>query len=209
MNDWQSPDGLITLHCGDCMREMPDGAFDLAICDPPYGEGDKLTNGGTWAAKYTKADAKWDIRPTPEYFDELRRVSANQIVWGGNNFTRDLNPARCFLTWIKPQMSGMHTMADSELALTSFDQNARTVRIGKGNEIRIHITQKPVALYHWLLTNYAKPGQTILDTHAGSCSLAIACHNMGFSLTGYEIDEEYFTAAVKRIEAHIKQGRLF
>jgi len=201
-----------TLYLADCleaMREMPDKAFDLAIVDPPYGHKDKLTSGGTWAAKYTKEDSKWNVEPPPEYFSELRRVAINQIVWGGNYFTRHLDPGRCFITWEKPEMAGMHTMADSELALTSFDRNARIIKIGRENGIRIHIVQKPVALYRWLLTNYAKPGDTILDTHLGSGSIAIACHDLGFHLTGYEIDEEYLSGAVKRIERHLRQPRLF
>jgi site-specific DNA-methyltransferase (adenine-specific) len=199
----------INLHLGDCleaMRVMPDNAFDLAMCDIPYGLGDKLTQGGTWANKYKKGDASWDVLPSEEYFNELFRVSSNQIIWGGNY--ANLPPTRCFLIWDK--VAQMDTMADCEFAWTSFDRNAKIFRhVRNTSEKRIHITQKPVKLYEWLLTNYANEGDKILDTHGGSMSIALACGNLGFYLDCYELDPDYFHAAHKRIESHFSQLNAF
>ncbi len=199
----------INLHFGDsleAMRLMPDNAYDLAICDIPYGLGDKLIQGGTWANKYKKGDASWDVLPSEEYFNELFRVSRNQIIWGGNY--ADLPPTRCFLIWDK--VAQMDTMADCEFAWTSFDRNAKIFRhVRNTSEKRIHITQKPVKLYEWLLTNYAKEGDKILDTHFGSGSHGIACGNLGFDLDAYELDEDYFNASVNRINEHFKQLNAF
>jgi len=209
-NEQHKKSKIELLHC-DCMEYMatlPDKAFDLAIVDPPYGLGEKLTSGGTWAAKYTKQDSAWDVAPERSYFVELARVSKNWIVWGGNYFTEYLPPARCFLTWIKPEMLGMHTMADCELALTSFDKNAKIIDITKGGEKRIHPTQKPVKLYKWLLRNYAKEGDRILDTHLGSGSSAIAAHYGGFDFVGMELDEDYYKAACERFDRETAQAAL-
>jgi len=204
---------MIRLFNQDClaaMRAMPDKAYELAIVDPPYGLGDTLINGGTWSVKYKQKGVQWDIAPTKEYFEQLRRVSVNQIIWGGNYFVEHLNPARCFIVWVKPNILNMHTMADCEIALTSFDKNAKIINLSSLAEgQRIHICQKPVKLYEWLLKNYAKPGDRILDTHGGSASIALACYNMGFDLDLYEIDKDYYEAAVKRLEAHKRQGTLF
>jgi len=190
----------------DLMAEYEDNHFELAIVDIPYGLGDKLTNGGTWASKYKKGDAGWDRLPEPEYFKELFRVSKNQIIWGGNYVT--LPPNRCYIIWDKIAL--MNTMADSEYAWTSFDRNAKTFRhVRNTSEKRIHITQKPVKLYKWLLENYAKPGDNILDTHLGSGSIAIACHYLGFDLTGSELDTDYFEAMQKRIKEETAQISLF
>lgn len=200
---------MIELHNMDCMeamKDMPDNAYDLAIVDPPYGIGDKLTQGGTWASKYAKGDASWDIAPPIKYWEELFRVSKNQIVWGGNYF--GLPPNRCFIIWDK--VAHMDTLADCEMAWTSFDKNAKIFKhVRNTSEQRIHICQKPVKLYEWLLTNYAKEGDKILDTHLGSGSIAIACHNLKFDLTGYELDTEYYEAATKRLKQHQAQQRLF
>jgi site-specific DNA-methyltransferase (adenine-specific) len=197
---------LYNMDCMEAMKDIPDNAYDLAIVDIPYGLGDKLTQGGTWANKYKKGDASWDVLPSDEYFDELFRVSKNQIIWGGNY--ANLPPTRCFLIWDK--VAQMDTMADCEFAWTSFDRNAKTFRhVRNTSEKRIHITQKPVKLYEWLLTNYAKEGDKILDTHLGSGSIAIACHNLKFDLTGYELDTEYYEAATKRLKQHQAQQRLF
>jgi len=196
----------------DCMALMsryPDKHFDLAIVDPPYGLGEKITTGGTWAAKYTKADSSWDVAPDASYFQELRRVSQNWIIWGANYFSQYLPPTRGFVVWHKPNMEGMHTMANCELAWTSFDRNAKTVSITRPSEDRIHVCQKPVALYRWLLENYAKPGQRILDTHLGSGSHAIACHYYGAHLTACEIDADYFREASARINRETAQTTLF
>jgi site-specific DNA-methyltransferase (adenine-specific) len=203
---------LLDIRLMDCMKlmaEYPDKHFDLAIVDPPYGLGDKLTTGGTWASKYTKSDSSWDVVPCKEYFLEIKRVSFNFIIWGGNYFTDYLSPSRGFIVWHKPNMEGMNTMANCELAWTSFDRNAKMVSISRPSENRIHPTQKPVKLYSWLLQNYAKPGDRILDTHLGSGSIAIACHYRGHPLTACEIDPDYYAAAVERIRRETRQSSLF
>ena len=146
----------------------------------------------------------WDIAPPPEYFKELARVSQNQIIWGGNYF--DLPPTRCFIVWRKKNipLEGF-SMAPVEYAWTSFNDNAAQFEAfssgGSGREERFHPTQKPVALYEWLLTRYAKKGDKILDTHAGSASSLIACHNMGFDFVGCEIDDVYYKLANERLQA--------
>ena len=201
----------INLHNCDCMefmKDVPDDYYELAIVDVPYGIGDeKLTSGGTWASKYKKGSCSWDVKPKKEYFDELFRVSKNWIVWGGNYFSENITGSRCFIVWRKLQMLGMHTMSDCELALTSFDKNAK-IYDGNNSTDRIHPTQKPVALYKWLLQNYAKEGDKILDTHGGSMSIAIACHDMNFNLDLCELDKDYFLAGKKRLEKHQTQSTL-
>ena len=200
---------LLNMDCMEYMRSLPDNAFDLAIVDPPYGIGDeKLTSGGTWAAKYKKGDCAWDTAPEGDYFRQLTRVSKNWIVWGGNYFTHHLQGSRCFIVWRKLQMLGMHTMADCELALTSFDKNAK-IWDGSNSSDRIHPTQKPVKLYEWLLTTYAKPDQRILDTHLGSASSAIAAHYFGCEFVGTELDADYYAAAKARFERETAQQDMF
>tara|TARA_R100001244_G_scaffold785_1_gene1470 strand:+ start:894 stop:1517 length:624 start_codon:yes stop_codon:yes gene_type:complete len=206
----------------EAMKEMSDNQFDLAIVDPPYGikENAHRINKPKKAAAKTKLynSSIWDCsKPTEKYFQQLFRVSKNQIIWGGNYFIDNLTSTRCFIVWDK-QSEYSQQVADCELAWTSFKKSVKKFTFRwcgmlqgdmKNKEIRIHPTQKPVALYEWLLINYAKKGDTILDTHLGSGSIAIACHNLGFELTGYEIDKEYFEAANKRIEQHKAQKRLF
>ena len=210
----------IELHNMDCMealREMPDNAFDLAIVDPPYGLGDRLVKGGAKDGMGTMrnlADDKvttWDDKiPPPEYFTELQRVSKNQIIWGGNYFLDYLGKTDGFVVWDK--MNGTNPMADCELAWQNIKGTTRMFRwhhFSGERTTKIHPTQKPVKLYEWLLMNYAKEGDKILDTHLGSGSIAIACHNLKFDLTGYELDEDYFKAATKRLEQHQRQIRMF
>ncbi len=171
---------------------------------------DASRTGGTWAGKYESKVKHWDIAPKPEYFDELARVSKNQIIWGGNYFL--LPPTRCFLVWRKLTISESFSMAMCEYAWTSFNDNAKWIEIAPqndGGKKRFHPTQKPIKLYHWILNGYAKPGFKILDTHLGSGSIAIACYDMGFDLCGYEIDKDYYDAAVNRLENHKKQLTLF
>ena len=200
--------------CLEAMKEMKDNQFDLAIVDPPYGIGASEMTMGSGKNKKYKKGKKWDNEtPTQKYFNEIQRVSKNQIIWGGNYFADKLKPTRCYIFWDKG-INGDCDFADGELAWCSFDKVLRKAPIRyKGflgaDNIRIHPTQKPVKLYEWLLMNYAKEGDTILDTHLGSGSIAIACHNLGYDLTGYEIDKEYFKAAKKRIEQHKQQTRLF
>ena len=202
---------MINLHNGDCMEalaKMQDNEFDLAIVDPPYGLGKKIYSGGTKGCKFHTlfGDNKWDDNvPPKEYFDELFRVSKNQIIWGGNYF--DLPPTRTIVCWDK--MKGDNNFSMWEMAWTSFDKPAKMFRQNSGGNDRIHPTQKPVKLYEWLLIKYAKEGDKILDTHLGSGSIAIACHNLGYDLEGYELDTEYYNAAVKRYNDHIAQLKMF
>ena len=207
---WGVVMATINLHFGDslaAMRAMPDQCYDLAIVDPPYGikrAGHDKTHGWKFFEKKS-----WDNEiPPPEYFAELRRVSKQQIIWGGNYF--DLPPTRCILIWDKCQYN--LDMGDGEMAWTSFD---RVMRIWAKNRCvllqeggTIHPTQKPVALYQWCLEHFAKPGDRILDTHLGSGSIAIACHNMGYDLDAWELDPEYHAAAVARFTQHTQQLQL-
>ena len=202
---------LYNMDCMDAMKEMPDNAYDLAIVDPPYGI-NKLWVGGSghgWGkARDDGLKRDWDNDiPNKEYFTELHRVSANQIIWGGNYFTDHLEPSRCWLSWLKPERG--FTLSEFELAWTSFDKVTRVFEHMRNEIGRTHPTQKPVKLYEWLLMNYAKEGDKILDTHLGSGSIAIACHNLKFDLTGYELDAEYYEAATKRLKQHQAQQRLF
>ena len=186
----------------ELMARYPDKYFDLAIIDIPYGLGNKLVIEGTWNKKWQKKGADWDILPKKEFYIELFRVSKNWIIFGGNYAIEHLPNCRNFIAWHKPYMEGMHTMSNVELALTSFDMNAKFVSINKGIDERIHITQKPVALYKWLLDKYANTGDKILDTHLGSGSIAIACADLGFDLTACELDIEYYNKALERIKNH-------
>jgi site-specific DNA-methyltransferase (adenine-specific) len=192
----------------ELMARYPDGYFDLSIIDIPYGLGDKLTI-GKWSKKWQKKGADWDVLPKKEFYTELFRVSKNWIIFGGNYAIEYLPNCRNFIAWHKPYMEGMHSMSNVELALTSFDMNAKFVSINKGVDERIHITQKPVALYKWILSKYAKQGDKILDTHLGSMSIAIACHDLGFDLIGCELDAEYYQKGLERVNNHIAQQNLF
>lgn len=209
---------LLNMDCMEYMKELPDKAFDLAIVDPPYGI--KRDNGFGGFGGFGKPIARkkykgdWDSsRPDDSYFIELLRVSKQQIIWGGNFFTDQIPQANHWIFWDK--QNTMPTFGDGELAWTSFDRNSVKRHILQYNGLlgkeleRIHPTQKPVKLYEWLLTNYAKPGQRILDTHLGSGSSAIAAHNLGFDFVGMELDKDYYEAAVKRFEKHKAQGDLF
>jgi len=197
----------ITNECNmELMSRYEDNYFDLAIVDPPYGI--DIQNSGTKFKRYGE-NKNWDNEvPTKKYFDELFRVSKNKIIWGGNYF--DLPPTRCFLIWDKQQPQEV-SFASCEYAYTNFDKSAKTfyMRPQNADNIRIHPTQKPVKLYEWLLMNYAKEGDKILDTHLGSGSIAIACHNLGYDLTACELDKEYYEAAIKRIERHKQQLTMF
>ena len=194
----------------ELMKRYPDNYFDLAIVDPPYGLMDKLVNGGAGRnGKFdkNKDSVKWDILPTKEYFIELMRVSENQIIWGSNYF--DLPPTRCNIIWDKMQE---FTGSDFELAWTSFDKASKAFRMSRVeaySQGKIHPTQKPTTLYKWILDKYAKQGDKILDTHLGSGSIAIACHDYGFDLTACELDKEYFDKAMQRINNHMSQQKLF
>lgn len=189
----------------DLMRGFPDKHFDLAIVDPPYGINFAKTHTGKgWTVRESK---DWDkTRPGREYFTEVFRVSQNQAIWGANYFTEHLPASQGWVFWDKGQRD--FSLADGELCFTSFDRALRVfdfARAHANQEWKIHPTQKPVALYRWLLENYAKPGQRILDTHLGSGSIAIACHYFGAHLTASEIDADYFNAALERIKRETAQ----
>ena len=199
---------LYNMDCMDLMAQFPDKYFELAIVDPPYGIGDKFKGGKTGKMNFNEIVNKdWDKVPTPEYWEQLFRVSKNQIVWGGNYFA--LPPTRCFIVWDK-LISEDFSLAMAELAWTSFDKLAKIVRMPTPKDGgKIHPTQKPIKLYQWLLKNYAKPGDKILDTHVGSASSLIACHQMGFDFIGSELDKEYFDKATERLELVKSQTTLF
>ena len=220
------------IDCMEYMRTLPDNAFDLAVVDPPYGGG--FTEGGgckgwftkyhqsadsaeqynrfgskdSWFEKYKRDGAvKWDIAPPLEYFDELFRVSRNQIIWGGNYF--NLPPTRCFLIWRKLTISENFTMAMAEYAWTSFNSNAKVFECAPQDTTRFHPTQKPVSLYAWIYKRYAKHGDRILDTHLGSGSSRIAAYDAGLDFVGCEIDKTYFDAEERRFAEHSAQMNLF
>jgi site-specific DNA-methyltransferase (adenine-specific) len=209
----------ITNECNmQLMSRYPDNYFDLAIVDPPYGIGaDKAQNAGgeKWGYKEYKA-TDWDNSiPPPSYFHELRRVSKNQIIWGGNYMTDYLKPSMGWIIWDKGQRD--FSLADGEMAWTSFNKAMRIYEFSRAACIKsnntslekFHPTAKPFELYKWILDKYAKPNDKILDTHLGSGSIAIACHDYGFDLTACELDKEYYDKAMQRINNHISQQKLF
>jgi len=212
---------VFNTDCLEAMKKYPDNYFELAIVDPPYGinhaeiagkqSGKKYGNAATAKKTYTSKD--WDKEiPSEEYFNELFRVSKNQIIWGGNYMVKYLVPSMGWLFWDKN--NGDNGFSDGELAFTSFDKGLRKIKITwngmiqydmKNKENRIHPTQKPVALYRWLLKNYAKPNDKILDTHLGSGSSRIACDMEGYDFTGFELDKDYFDASIKRFNNYKQQ----
>tara|TARA_R110001583_G_scaffold74381_3_gene206199 strand:+ start:156 stop:803 length:648 start_codon:yes stop_codon:yes gene_type:complete len=205
----------------DLMSRYPDNYFELAIVDPPYGigvDGDinirKPDRKSTWNKKEKYTQKNWDNEPpTKEYFEELKRVSKNQIIWGGNYFTDFLKPSKCWIFWNK-LFDKTFNFSHGELAWSSFNSQLKMFTKSskaetRGGKDRIHPTQKPVKLYEWLLINYANEGDKILDTHLGSGSIAIAAHNLGFDLVGCELDKEYYEAACKRLKQHQAQLTMF
>lgn len=201
----------IELHNVDClpfMKQCEDKQFDLAIVDPPYGIG--MDGNNNWSG--SKHEVKeWDNdAPSKEYFDELMRISKNQIVWGANHFiSRMPYDSKCWLIWDKKNDG--FSFADGEMAWTSFDTAVRFFRYHRGQQTdkRIHPTQKPKELYRWILKNYANEGDLIFDSHFGSGSIALACDDLGFDLVACEIDKDYFDKANKRIEPCRRQRTLF
>lgn len=195
----------------DMMSRYPDKYFELAIVDPPYGININISIGrrkGNKKSNYHKFAGNDKSIPNKQYFEELKRVSKNQIIWGGNYMIEFLKASPCWLLWDKGFSEDV-TFAQFELAWTSFDSSAKKFDKNPNQLNRIHPTQKPVALYKWLLHNYAKPGDKILDTHLGSGSIAIACHDYGFELTACELDKEYYEKAIRRIKDHVSQLTLF
>ena len=211
--------GYYNMDCMEGMKEFPDKYFDLCIVDPPYGIGaseknstDKKQSKKSATKSNDYGNQNWDNEvPKKDYFDELFRVSKNQIIWGVNYYPYDfLSGGRIY--WDK--CVTMPTYSNGELAYCSLINSLKSVKIAwhgmiqenmKNKEIRIHPTQKPVALYEWLLINYAKQGDKILDTHVGSASSLIACHNLGFQYVGFELDKEYYEQSLKRLETAKKQ----
>lgn len=203
--------------CMDLMARYEDNYFDLAIVDPPYGIDVNMNAGLRKGQKKRYKVKDWDKGiPSPEYFTQLQRVSKNQIVWGCNYFDGLLwSSGR--ISWFK-NVGADNDYSDCELAMSSFNNKVTNVKVDWSGFImpsnergtkRIHPTQKPIQLYEWILMKYAKDGDKILDTHLGSGSIAIACHNLGYELTGCELDKDYYEAAMKRIEEHKQQQRLF
>ena len=198
----------------ELMARYPDKYFDLAIVDPPYGINMGMGHKGSEKRgdknKYKTFAGEDNSIPTKEYFDELFRVSKNQIIWGGNYMTEFLEPKASWIIWDKKQPEEF-SMAMAELAWSSFGSPMKIYqkRVVGADDVRVHPTQKPAALYKWLLDKYAKQGDKILDTHLGSGSIAIACHDYGFELTACELDAEYYEKAKQRIQNHIKQLTLF
>lgn len=197
---------FLNMDCMDGMKQFPDKYFELAIVDPPFGIG---------AAKMKRGNSKiqpdknktWDnAPPAKEYFNELFRTSKNQIIWGGNYFS--LEPTRCFLIWDKGESMYERSFAECELAWTSFDESARMFKYNPNQLDRIHPTQKPIKLYEWLLGKYAHTGDKILDTHVGSASSLIACHNLHFDYVGFELDPDYYRDATARLESAKSQMKL-
>ena len=234
MNPYEQP-GFYNADCMEAMRHFPDKFFDLAVVDPPYGiSADRFSNGtgykdhnGLSTAKrlrlnngagklkgrvLNQSDCSWDTKPPgKEYFDELRRVSRNQIIWGGNYF--DLPPTRGIIVWDKIQP--WENFSQVEMAWSSFSTPAALFRYSNTTSAnadhigKIHPTQKPVALYSWILGRYAKPGDKILDTHAGSASSLVACHRAGLDAWGFEIDQTYYAMANERLQREKAQVTIF
>ena len=203
--------GFYNRDCMEGMKEFPDNYFDLAIVDPPYGIG---ASGKTYGKRIIKHEKKnWDSEPPPpSYFKELFRVSEKQIIFGGNYFSLPLTGGWIF--WDKDKGKET-TFSDGELAWTNFLNTLKKVAIrydgfiGMDEGGRLHPTQKPVKLYEWLLSKYAKPGYKILDTHVGSASSLIACHRGGFDYVGFELDKDYYNMANKRLETEKSQTSIF
>jgi site-specific DNA-methyltransferase (adenine-specific) len=200
------------------MARYPDNYFDLAIVDPPYGiNADKIQNNKKGKNGYIQyKSTEWDnCIPSQEYFDELMRVSKNQIIWGGNYMTEFLKPSMGWIIWDKGQRN--FDLADGEMAWTSFNKAMRIFDFARSSCIKsnntmikkFHPTAKPFELYKWILDKYAKENDKILDTHLGSGSIAIACHDYGFELTACELDTEYYNKAIQRIKNHVSQQKLF
>ena len=195
--------------CMELMARYPDNYFDLAIVDPPYGIGANKMTLGNGKRKVFRGNSDWDnSAPNTEYFLELIRVSKNQIIWGGNYFIDYLSNSQGFIIWDKKQPENF-SLAMCEFAYSSIQSPAKIFRYSVLSEKdKIHPTQKPVALYKWLLDKYAKEGDKILDTHLGSMSIAIACADYGFELVGCELDLDYYNAGIKRLKNHLSQTRI-
>lgn len=190
------------MDCMGLLKQVPDKYFELAVVDPPYGLG--IETSGTYFKQFKTRG--WDnSTPSSEYFEELKRVSKNQIIWGGNYF--GLPAHRAFIVWDK--MTYIPSMSQVEQAWTSFDSPARLCKINSNNANRIHPTEKPQALYEWIFKNYAKENDKILDTHLGSGSSRIAADRANLPFVGCELDPDYFYASVKRFREYSAQQTMF
>ena len=206
-------DPNINLHLGcslAAMREMEDNQYDLAIVDPPYEikTSNPYQGGGFLSTRGLNKDNKikqWDKAPPPEYFEQLFRVSKEQIIWGGNYF--NLPPTRCVIAWDKKQ--AWDNFSGWEMAWTSYNKPAPIFHYNNSRGGKIHPTQKPIPLYKWLLQKFAKEGDKILDTHLGSGSIACACYDLGFDLDAWELDKDYFEKTMERYNEHSRQTKLF
>jgi len=199
-------------NCADLMARFPDGYFDLAICDPPFGNNTAVERGtGHWAERHVPRRKKWDAAPGADYFTDLFRVSKHQIIFGAQFYTNLLPVRRGWVCWYKSDEVKGRSFSEFELAWTSWNIAARhfTYKPFIKDGQRYHPNQKPIELYAWLLSTYAKPGWKILDTHMGSGSSVIACHNAGFDVWACEIDADYFKDAKRRIDCVVKQQELF
>lgn len=223
--------GFYNMDCMDALHDFPDNYFDLAVVDPPYGinvfRKDNASRSKLATSKSYKKYAGGDsAAPDPEYFRQLKRISRNQIIFGANHFMDNIAEgfrggasgisSPCWIVWDK--QNGQNDFADGELAFTSFQTAVRIFRftwagMRQGNmrekEVRIHPTQKPVALYDWIFHNYTERGQKILDTHVGSASSLIAAHKAGLRFVGFELDPEYYAAAVRRYDRETAQLSIF
>jgi len=204
----------ITNECNMIMMSRyPDNYFDLAIVDPPYGLGTKTTDGGSKKNSQTKfmkdiRRTNWDNAiPSEKYFTELKRVSKNQIIWGGNYMAEHIGNTKCILIWDK--MTYIPTMSQFEFAFCSMNKHPQMIKINSNDPNRQHPTQKPIKLYEWIIDKYTKEGDKILDTHLGSGSIAIACHNRKFELVACELDKEYYEASIKRFKQQTAQKTMF
>ena len=212
LNGGKASDKIAVYNC-DCMdllKQTPDNYYELSIVDPPYGINVTKMTLGNGKKKINRGNSDWDSKtPDLKYFKELRRVSKNQVIWGANYMTENLPPSMGWIYWDKG--TGLNDFSDGELAYTSFNRALRSYKVGwvganaKDKDGRFHPTQKPVKLYEWILMNYAKEGDKILDTHRGSASLDIACHNLGFDLVTCELDTDYFNEGNKRLKQHQNQ----
>lgn len=213
-----SRSAVFNMDCIELMKQVPNKFFNLAIVDPPYGVRDKWKTGGV--SKHTRFDterkmAEWDIAPDKSYFDELRRVSKNQIIWGANHFPEQMMFSRCWIVWDK--LTGDNGYGDCELAYTSFDRPIKKYTrfwLGahakeKEDEKRIHPTQKPISLYEWILKEFASEGDLILDTHLGSGSSRIAAYKNGYTFIGCELDTKYFEQQEARFKNFTAQQTLW
>jgi site-specific DNA-methyltransferase (adenine-specific) len=194
------------------MKSKPDNYYSLAIVDPPYGDfGGIERTGGTWSKKYDRDNKikRWDYKPDQKYFDELSRISKHQFIWGANYFAENLKNNRHFIIW-KKHIPENFTLGMCEYMWSSMNENSKVFEWASNSQgKRVHPTQKPVALYKWLLSKYAKQGDNIFDSHGGSASIALACWDLGFDLDLCELDEDYFNDSWKRFENHTSQQQLF